>query len=110
MYLYLVSLVALVIMIIAAIGLINMGLKSALKVDDYYHGPYMYCDSQKSVSGAVPAGEPRECSTEEKAEQEARDRKSQTDNRKREIAQSLAMFIVAAPVFFYHWKMARREV
>lgn len=107
-YLYLVSLVALIIMIVAAIGLINMGLKTAMNVDDYYHGPYTYCDSVKPVPDGSTVT-PRECTAEEKAEQEARDRKNQMDNRKREIARSVAMLVVAAPVFFYHWKMARRE-
>lgn len=110
MYLYLVSLVALIIMIVAAIGLINMGLKTALNVDDYSYGPYTYCDNVKPAPDMSPTPAPRECTAEEKAEQEARERKNQMDNRKREIAQSVAMLIVAAPVFFYHWKMARKEV
>ncbi len=106
-YLYLVSLVTLIIMIVAAIGLINMGLKAALNVDDYNYGPYIYCDQLKPAPDG--AGVPQECTAEQKAEQEARDRKSQSDNQKRDIAQSLAMLIVSAPVFYYHWKLARRE-
>jgi hypothetical protein len=105
-YLYLVSLVTLVIMIIAAIGLINMGFKAVLGVSNYdYYGPAPYCE--KVV--AENSGAPRECTAEEKADQEARDRKNQSDNQKRDIAQYLAMLIVAAPVFYFHWMLARKE-
>jgi hypothetical protein len=103
-YLYIVSIITLVIMIIAAIGLINMGFKAALGVSDYsYSVPY--CESMKPVEGSMA----RECTAEEQAKQEEREHKNQAENRKRDIAQFLAMLIVAAPVFYYHWGLARKE-
>lgn len=108
-YLYLVSLVTLVIMIIAAIGLINMGFKEVLGVSNYsYYGPSPYCEKMIVAEGST-APVPRECTAEEKAEQEARDRRNQSDNQKRDIAQFLAMLIVAAPIFYFHWMLARKE-
>jgi hypothetical protein len=106
-YLYLVSLITLVIMVIAAIGLLNMGLKAVLGVNDYRYEMSPYCDAMKP--GPDGSMVPRECTAEEKTEREERDRKNQRDNQKRDIAQSLAMLIVAAPIFYYHWKLARKE-
>lgn len=103
MYLYLVSLISLVILVIASIILINLALKTWVfpKADQNY---YAYCPTiaEKAPDGEV-ISQPRECTDE----QYARDQR--TAQKQRDAAQALAMIIVAAPVFYYHWKLARKE-
>ncbi len=102
-YLYLVSLISLVILVIASIILINLALKTWVfpKADQNYYG---YCPV---IAEKTPEGEeisqPRECTDDEYA----RDQRSA--QKQRDAAQALAMIIVAAPVFYYHWKLARKE-
>ncbi|MBX4191551.1 MAG: hypothetical protein KW804_02000 [Candidatus Doudnabacteria bacterium] len=105
-YLYLVSIIALIIMVTGGIILINMALKTWVftKADkDYYSGP---CISNK----AVPPGE---ASTACTPEEEARNMKMQEENRsaqkQRDAAQAVAMLLVASPVWYFHWRMARKE-
>lgn len=103
-YLYIVSLISLVIMIVAAIGLLNMALKTWVfpKADNNY---YPLCPTSQPVapekSAAVPVCD------------EAAQQKIQTEQnsaqKQRDAAQYLAMLIVGAPVFWYHWRLARKE-
>lgn len=103
-YLYLVSLVSLVILIIAGIMLINMALKTWVfpKADQGYEA---YCPTavEKAPDGTT-ISQPRECTDE----QYAKDQRAA--QKQRDAAQALAMIIVATPVFLYHWKLARKEV
>jgi hypothetical protein len=105
-YLYLVSVISLVIAVVGAIMLLNMALKTWVftKADrDFYIGP---CYSSKAAtSQAVPA----ECTPDEEARQKQQQEDSRSAQKQRDAAQALAMIIVATPVWYYHWKMARRE-
>ncbi len=107
-----VSLISLVILVIAGIMLINMGLKTFVftKADDsYYYPARPYCEQVKNPDGSMVALAP-ECTDpnwEEKERQTEKDRRSA--QKQSDAAQSLAMIIVAAPVFLYHWKLARKE-
>jgi hypothetical protein len=104
-YLYLVSLITLIIMVVAAIGLINMGLKGALGVDDRYYDSYSYCE-MKPMDGSTA---PSECTEEARARREEADKKNAENNRKRDLARNIAMLLVSSPVFYYHWRLARKE-
>ncbi len=109
-YLYLVSLVSLVILIIAGIMLINLALTTWVftKADQNYYASPMYvnCEAIDETSRKM---EPA-CTDPDYAEKEERramdDRAAQ---KQRSAAQALAMIIIAAPVFLYHWKLARKE-
>lgn len=109
-YLYLVSLVSLIILIIASIMLINMALKTWVfpKADNnYYSSPMMVnCAALDEKSKAV---EPACTDPDWKAKEEARVKEDRAAQKQRDAAQALAMIIVAAPVFLYHWKLARKE-
>jgi hypothetical protein len=102
-YLYLVSLISLVILVVAGIMLINLALRTWVfpKADDNY---YSYCPTMMEKT---PTGEsisqPRECTDD----QYAKDQRSA--QKQRDAAQALAMILVASPVFYYHWKLARKE-
>jgi hypothetical protein len=106
-YLYLVSLVSLVILIIAGIMLINMALKTWVftKADTNYYGYCPVIEQTTTDNSTVPVKEtaPRECTDEEYAKDQ------RSAQKQRDAAQALAMIIVATPVFLYHWKLARKE-
>lgn len=102
-YLYMVSLISLVILVIAGIILINLALKTWVFPNadrDMYYG---YCPGEvKNPDGSI-VPEPREC-TDEQYKKDMRSAQKQRD-----ASQALAMIIVATPVFYYHWKLARKE-
>jgi hypothetical protein len=108
-YLYLVSLISLIIMIVAAVTLINMALKAWVftKADDVYRSyPVMACPAMdSSVQIKVPeCNDPDFAKKQDEAESQRRSAQRQSD-----AARSIAMIIVGAPVFYYHWKLARKE-
>ena len=104
-YLYLVSVISLVIAVIGAIMIINLGLKAWVftKADQNYYYP---C----AQPVADPSGKVTPCdqATLDAQKQQAQD--SQTSQRQNTAAQAIAMIVVATPVWFYHWKMARKEI
>ena len=103
-YLYLVSLISLVILVIAGIMLINLAIKTWIfpKADLIN---YSYCATsvEKSPDGNVVT-QPRECTDEQYAKD------LRTGQKQSDAAQAIAMILVATPAFLYHWKLARREV
>ena len=105
-YLYLVSVISLIIAVVGAIMLLNLALKTWIfpKADrDFYSVP---CYASKSI----PAnGEPARCTAEEEAVQKKQSEENRSAQKQRDAAQALAMIIVATPVWLYHWKMARKE-
>ena len=104
-YLYLVSTISLVIAVIGAIMLINLGLKAWVftKADmNYYSTP--------CVAPAPVNGQSTGCDAATLAAQAQQAKDSQTSQRQSTAAEALAMIIVATPVWYYHWKMARKEV
>ncbi len=105
-YLYLVSVISLVIWVIGAIMLINLGIKTWVfpKADrDFYAAP---CYSTRPVS---EKGEPIACTAEEEAQQKKMNADNRSAQKQRDAAQALAMIIVAAPVWYGHWRLAKRE-
>jgi hypothetical protein len=116
-YLYLVSIIALVIMVVGAIMLLNMALKTWVfpKADhvNYYSYPAKVdCErmiaEQKANSTAYV--DPSCTDPDYVAKQEARDREQRSAQKQSDAAQALAMILVAGPVWFFHWRLARKEV
>src|SRR6185369_9607637 len=103
-YLYLVSVISLVIAVVGAIMLINLALKSWVftKADQNYYS--MPCPAPASVDTKSVGCD--QASLDLQAKQ-ARD--NQTSQRQNTAAQAIAMIVVATPVWVYHWKMARKE-
>lgn len=103
-YLYLVSLISLVILVVAGIMLINLALRTWVftKADDNYYSSYCPAIAEKTPDGQS-VSQPRECTDD----QYAKDQRSA--QKQRDAAQALAMILVASPVFYYHWKLARKE-
>ena len=103
-YLYLVSLVSLIILIIASIMLISMALKTWVfpKADtDIYYSP--------PVASTCVGDEDPNCKPISKEEYEKQSREQRSAQKQRDASNALAMIIVATPVFLYHWKLARKQ-
>jgi hypothetical protein len=110
-YLYIVSLISLVIMVVAAIMLINMALKAWIFQDadrSYYYDPGVECAAMapRVDQSLAPVDYCKPEVIEQRRKQDEERRKAE---KQREAAQALSMIIVAAPVFLYHWKLARKE-
>lgn len=107
LYLYAVSLISLVILVFGFITLINMGLKTWVftKADkDYYYAPPCPVEATPTTTDkSVPAVK---CNDDEQKKQAEDNRIAQ---KQRDAAQALAMILVASPVFYYHWRLARKE-
>lgn len=97
LYLYLFSFVGLLITIIGSIQIIDLGLKTyVFKVSEYSYYPEV-----------MPLEKAENMPTVE--EQKRRNELEQTNQRKRQISNSLAMILVGAPVYLYHWKTIKKE-
>lgn len=109
-YLYVVSLISLIILVIAAIMLINMGLKTWIftKADNNYYPEYQCPVPVTFTPEKTPA--PVACDPQEQARLQKQNKDGRTSQKQRDAAQAIAMILVASPVFYYHWKLARKEV
>lgn len=104
-YLYLVSVISLVIAVVGAIMLINLVLKTWIfkKADLNYY----------STSCAVPApqdGKSTGCDPASLALQQKQADDNRTSQRQQQAAQAIAMIVIATPVWWGHWRLAKREV
>ena len=111
-YLYMVSLISLIILVVASIMLINMGLKAWIftEADNaYYYEPKLVCSETKNPDGSVVPLDPNCSNPNYEQEQKDAEAKRRSGQRQSDAAQALAMIIIAAPVFLYHWKLARKE-
>jgi hypothetical protein len=106
LYLYIVSFVALMMIVFPVADLINTGLKYSLfpKADSYYYGGSYDC-----VNGpGAPAPTAEDCAKREET------RKKQEEYGKvahlhNSLARDIAYLIVGLPVFAFHWKLLRRK-
>jgi hypothetical protein len=112
-YLYLVSVIALVIMVIGGIILLNMALKTWVftKADNNF-----YLDTYR-CSTVTPTTEPTTekpvtptCTAEQEEKQRKEHEEQRTANKQNDAAQAVAMILVASPVWYFHWRLARKEV
>lgn len=113
LYLYIVSVIALVIWVVGAIMLVNMALKAWVfpKADSYAYYPAQvspeYCTSQ---AGQAEVMKPMpECAPGYEEQQRKMDEQNRSSQRQRDASQALSMILIAAPVWFFHWRLARKE-
>ncbi|MEK7680503.1 MAG: hypothetical protein AAB348_00420 [Patescibacteria group bacterium] len=114
-YFYLVSFVALMMVVFSTADIINIVLKTWVftKADADYYAPYLSCDSLKTA----PVPENRKTapvmSAEECARQNEISRKSQDDSRaaqkQRDVVRDISMIVVGIPLFMIHWRIVRRK-
>lgn len=103
-YLYLVSIISLVIAVIGAIILLNLALKTWVfkQADRFASYP---CINQP----LTPEGKSVGCDQAAIDAQRKADEQNRTSNREQQAAQAVAMIIVATPVWYFHWRLARKE-
>ena len=106
-YLYLFSLVGLVLIVIGCVRLVGLGLKAYIftKADVYYEYPM----ARPFKAAPVEGDKTIETQQPSKEEIEEFQQKQKISNRQREAAESLAMIIVGAPLYWYHWRVIRKD-
>jgi hypothetical protein len=110
-YLYFLSLVGLVLIVIALVRLVDLGLRV-----------YVFKGAEEVVVWPEPGpirvpgikpGEERELTTEEKAAWEEKQRQTRVKEnlrqRHRTASNSIAMIIVGLPLYLYHWRIIKKE-
>jgi len=60
-------------------------------------------------SAIAPDGKSAGCDPQAIEAQAKVDAQNRTSQRQQQAAQSIAMILVATPVWWYHWRMARKE-
>jgi hypothetical protein len=111
-YLYLFSLVGLVIVVIGLVNLVDLGLKAFIfkNADRPVTYPMYPAYSPKIASpdGGTIAMTPAE---EEKynADQAAAQEKQRQSDRERSASQAIAMILIGTPLFIYHWRTIQSE-
>jgi len=96
LYLYLFSFVGLLIVVIGAVQILNLGLKSFVftKADTYVYYNKMLVTDPGYMS---------------KEEQETQQREQVANQRQSELAFALSMIVVGLPLYGYHWKLIGKE-
>ncbi len=102
-YLYIATLVGLVLMVVGAVNLINLGLKTWVfpQADqNYYDMP---------VAASVnPDGTPIKGVADPKTQAELQ-KKNLDARRQNQAAMAVALIIVGVPLYWYHWHLVRKE-
>lgn len=96
LYLYLFSFVGLLIAIIGSIQIIDLGLKTyVFKVSEYsYYAEPVNLENERKI--------PTE-------EINNRNKTDQSNQRKRQLSNSLSMILIGGPLYLYHWKTIKKE-
>ncbi len=111
-YFYAATLIFLVMSVIALISLLNLGLKTY--VFTKAEMAYDPCVNQPTVAIAPPGTSDFKAPTaQEQADQQARCEKQQVDQRDSQrqntLVQYLSMLLVAAPLFFLHFRWVQKD-
>ena len=119
LYLYLVSFVALMMVVVSMADMIQIVLKKYVftKADqDYYSYPMVDCVGI-TPKGPVPApatpdtvkpDTPEECKRREAdAKRQAEDNRSA--QRQRDLVRDISFILVGIPLFAYHWRVIRKK-
>lgn len=97
LYLYLFSFVGLIITIIGTIQILDLTLKTYVFKVDHISYPVMPITSEKGEILVSKEDQQRQQETEN------------ANQKKRQMSNSLAMILVGAPVYLYHWKTIKKE-
>ena len=108
-YLYLFSAIGLVITVIGAVRIVDLGLKVYLfpKAEKNYYYP-------EPIRSVTPDGKELNQPTAEelekqKQEQMKAEKENRESQRQRDAAGSVAMILVGAPLYFFHWKTIQED-
>jgi hypothetical protein len=102
LYLYLFSFIGLLVAVIGAVRIIQLGIKVYI-----FKGADVYNAFTTPIT--APDGKlVTQTQVEKDAAQKANNIET-TRQRQREVAEASAMLIVGIPLYFYHWKTIRKE-
>lgn len=105
-YLYLFSLIGLVLVVIGCVQLVNLGLKTYIFTAADQYAPYPEVApvplSGNNTSTTIPA---QSTDAQMKAYQDQQTKSS----RENTAAEALAMIIVGVPLYLYHWRVIRKD-
>ncbi len=103
-YLYAVSGIGLILVVIGCVQLVNLGLKVYIfkAADKYYNYP---------MAQPAPAGKGVESTAVQPSEEQlqAYQDKQTRSNRESTAANAIAMIIVGVPLYAYHWYVIRKD-
>lgn len=107
-YLYLVSFVALMMMVISAATIIDSILKTYVfkNANNYYVYPAAGCDV--NTYPGQPTSTPEQCAKQEEINKKQQKENAQADFQ-RSMVWSISMLVVAIPLFSYHWYLIRKK-
>lgn len=106
-YLYLVSFVALMMIVFSVADLLNTLLKTYIFTQaDNYSYPMVAC-AEKAAPGQS-AIDPAECERQQEGNIKQQEQ-SRIANRQSSYVRDLSMVVVAIPLFAYHWHIIRRK-
>ncbi|MFA6534084.1 MAG: hypothetical protein WCT37_02820 [Patescibacteria group bacterium] len=125
-YLYLFSLVGLVLLVIGGVGLVNLGLKTYIftaAYSDQYYGRTvpMPAVTEKAVLDSQTSGKKVEVTAAEQQQLEYwlvdyknwQETDSKVDyakaQRQRDAANDIAMIIIGLPLYLIHWSIIKKE-
>ncbi|MCX6730919.1 MAG: hypothetical protein NTZ55_03655 [Candidatus Roizmanbacteria bacterium] len=103
-YLYLFSFVGLIVFVIGCVRLVDLGLKVLVFNNADMYVSYPITPYKGSGDERTDAQIQLENEQQQKSQLEESKR-----NRQREISSSLAMIIVGAPLYLYHWSSIQKE-
>lgn len=109
LYLYLVSFVALMMVIFSTADMVNIILRTFIftKADqNYYNYPTPTCPIPAPEETSGTKGYPG-CVNQE--EQMKIDKNNQDAQRQRDLVRDISMIVVAVPMFAYHWRIIRKR-
>ena len=98
-YFYLVSFVALLMIVIPAASLINLGMR---------HFVFQVGSYDKYYARPMPVGDEKTPKVDE-AEEQRRYEEQQQNQIKRDIARDVSFVIVGIPLFIFNWRLIRRN-
>lgn len=112
-YLYLFSTIGLVLFIIGAVRLVDLGLKAYVfkKADQIYSYPIYapYSKEVKTPEGITTATTTKEEEARMREDQMKADKENRSSQRQRDAASSIAMILIGAPLYFYHRKKIQED-
>lgn len=113
-YLYLVSFVALMMVVFSLADAINIALRTYIftKADNnYYSYPVAPCPvaapTDVTSTNKIDKAAAENCLS--KAEQDKQNADNIAAQRQRDLVRDLSMIVVGIPLFAYHWQLARRK-
>jgi hypothetical protein len=102
-YLYLFSFVGLIVFVIGCVRLVDLGLKVVV-----FNNADIYVSYPATYMGPEDKRTKEQVQTEVAVQQKVQLEESKR-NRQREISSSLAMILVGAPLYLYHWSSIQKE-